>query len=163
MVFERLQRVDRELYNRNVSLRIKVPQHTPGAMIEAPLVTVQPYPVRLGYFHNPLGQLRQTRRRVIESKQLRGKAIEIVYSSWLRHGSYGGSTKEPVCRNYQQRLRSRQFPAHLPPGLGKAIYRSEEHTSELQSRENLVCRLLLGKKTEAADPRLYPLYDHLVQ
>src|SRR5690606_41051336 len=28
----------------------------------------------------------------------------------------------------------------------KASNRSEEHTSELQSRENLVCRLLLGKK-----------------
>src|SRR5690606_5710261 len=27
-----------------------------------------------------------------------------------------------------------------------APVRSEEHTSELQSRENLVCRLLLGKK-----------------
>src|SRR5690606_40290201 len=27
--------------------------------------------------------------------------------------------------------------------------RSEEHTSELQSRENLVCRLLLEKKTTA--------------
>src|SRR5690606_41776567 len=27
------------------------------------------------------------------------------------------------------------------------ITRSEEHTSELQSRENLVCRLLLEKKT----------------
>src|SRR5690606_40975476 len=26
-------------------------------------------------------------------------------------------------------------------------FRSEEHTSELQSRENLVCRLLLEKKT----------------
>src|SRR5690606_39492319 len=26
------------------------------------------------------------------------------------------------------------------------LYRSEEHTSELQSRENLVCRLLLEKK-----------------
>src|SRR5690606_33668485 len=26
------------------------------------------------------------------------------------------------------------------------MYRSEEHTSELQSRENLVCRLLLEKK-----------------
>src|SRR5690606_40716477 len=26
------------------------------------------------------------------------------------------------------------------------IHRSEEHTSELQSRENLVCRLLLEKK-----------------
>src|SRR5690606_11799327 len=28
----------------------------------------------------------------------------------------------------------------------KSYYRSEEHTSELQSRENLVCRLLLEKK-----------------
>src|SRR5690606_41034779 len=31
-------------------------------------------------------------------------------------------------------------------GSGAAGGRSEEHTSELQSRENLVCRLLLGKK-----------------
>ena len=32
--------------------------------------------------------------------------------------------------------------------IGEIIwkYRSEEHTSELQSRENLVCRLLLEKK-----------------
>src|SRR5690606_40874876 len=34
------------------------------------------------------------------------------------------------------------------PGIIKEStkYRSEEHTSELQSRENLVCRLLLEKK-----------------
>src|SRR5690606_41462199 len=30
----------------------------------------------------------------------------------------------------------------------KRLVRSEEHTSELQSRENLVCRLLLEKKKE---------------
>src|SRR5690606_39587278 len=30
--------------------------------------------------------------------------------------------------------------------LGAELLRSEEHTSELQSRENLVCRLLLEKK-----------------
>src|SRR5690606_10068955 len=30
--------------------------------------------------------------------------------------------------------------------LGRTRERSEEHTSELQSRENLVCRLLLEKK-----------------
>src|SRR5690606_39670421 len=30
--------------------------------------------------------------------------------------------------------------------LGHGANRSEEHTSELQSRENLVCRLLLEKK-----------------
>src|SRR5690606_39314336 len=29
---------------------------------------------------------------------------------------------------------------------GRSVRRSEEHTSELQSRENLVCRLLLEKK-----------------
>src|SRR5207302_10175636 len=38
------------------------------------------------------------------------------------------------------------FPAGGPEGsIGKPL-RSEEHTSELQSRENLVCRLLLEKK-----------------
>src|SRR5690606_41513644 len=30
--------------------------------------------------------------------------------------------------------------------IGGTLFRSEEHTSELQSRENLVCRLLLEKK-----------------
>src|SRR5436309_10459183 len=34
----------------------------------------------------------------------------------------------------------------LLPALALQAYRSEEHTSELQSRENLVCRLLLEKK-----------------
>src|SRR5262249_58717303 len=31
-------------------------------------------------------------------------------------------------------------------GLGAAVFRSEEHTAELQSLTNLVCRLLLAKK-----------------
>src|SRR5947209_14621670 len=34
---------------------------------------------------------------------------------------------------------------HLSPGLSMRM-RSEEHTSELQSRQYLVCRLLLEKK-----------------
>src|SRR2546430_3722786 len=35
-----------------------------------------------------------------------------------------------------------------------SIYRSEEHTSELQSQSNVVCRLLLEKKNTAdADPQ----------
>ena len=33
-----------------------------------------------------------------------------------------------------------------PPAAVKSEGRSEEHTSELQSRTNLVCRLLLEKK-----------------
>src|SRR5690606_41507934 len=35
---------------------------------------------------------------------------------------------------------------NLQPTDQFALFRSEEHTSELQSRENLVCRLLLEKK-----------------
>src|SRR5690606_39829322 len=42
------------------------------------------------------------------------------------------------------------FASHGPLPCGSAVVtslpRSEEHTSELQSRENLVCRLLLEKK-----------------
>src|SRR5436309_8672880 len=36
----------------------------------------------------------------------------------------------------------------LPDALTVSLSRSEEHTSELQSRENLVCRLLLEKKKQ---------------
>src|SRR5690606_41640539 len=41
-----------------------------------------------------------------------------------------------------------RFPGELAGVLGGelVVERSEEHTSELQSRENLVCRLLLEKK-----------------
>src|SRR3712207_7283754 len=41
----------------------------------------------------------------------------------------------------------------LGPGLVKCC-RSEEHTSELQSRQYLVCRLLLEKKKTQSPPSL---------
>src|SRR6266498_4358821 len=57
-------------------------------------------------------------------------------------------------------LRRSPTAAHLRGGAGErgaapiherstVIPRSEEHTSELQSRPHLVCRLLLEKKNEA--------------
>src|SRR5690606_40985908 len=42
---------------------------------------------------------------------------------------------------------------HPLPSQEAHTVRSEEHTSELQSRENLVCRLLLEKKKTSAVPR----------
>src|SRR2546430_7455569 len=45
----------------------------------------------------------------------------------------------------------KQFPDKFKSDLS----RSEEHTSELQSQSNLVCRLLLEKKKNAGDPRQY--------
>src|SRR2546430_4868095 len=44
-----------------------------------------------------------------------------------------------------------------PVNLGAPVnsqFRSEEHTSELQSQSNLVCRLLLEKKKTTEDARL---------
>src|SRR3712207_8007623 len=39
----------------------------------------------------------------------------------------------------------------------KGEYRSEEHTSELQSRQYLVCRLLLEKKKKRSEPQMSAL------
>src|SRR5215475_15118353 len=56
---------------------------------------------------------------------------------------------------YTTLFRSRRCGCHAsgsparsraPPACRRIPSRSEEHTSELQSRENLVCRLLLEKK-----------------
>src|SRR2546427_7929741 len=47
------------------------------------------------------------------------------------------------------------FLINLP--IGVIGFRSEEHTSELQSQSNLVCRLLLEKKKSSASPRGWPL------
>src|SRR2546430_8807509 len=38
----------------------------------------------------------------------------------------------------------------MPPNWNRKNLRSEEHTSELQSQSNLVCRLLLEKKTSTS-------------
>src|SRR5690606_41719694 len=48
--------------------------------------------------------------------------------------------------------RARGIGFHTDACLGGFVLRSEEHTSELQSRENLVCRLLLEKKKKPIDP-----------
>src|SRR5690606_42106448 len=53
---------------------------------------------------------------------------------------------------YRDEERARWLEAVAPTGSLEALQRqlarrrSEEHTSELQSRENIVCRLLLEKK-----------------
>src|SRR3990167_10828833 len=57
---------------------------------------------------------------------------------------------------YTTLFRSDRFHANCPPETrpvcapDEGDSRSEEHTSELQSQPNLVCRLLLEKKTELA-------------
>src|SRR5690625_5988236 len=57
---------------------------------------------------------------------------------------------------------ARGDPADGPPSRHTA--RSEEHTSELQSRGHLVCRLLLEKKNNTAEAQLHSMQqieDHI--
>src|SRR3712207_7720202 len=51
----------------------------------------------------------------------------------------------PPLRRPARADRRRALPRHLPALAGAGAARSEEHTSELQSRQYLVCRLLLEK------------------
>src|SRR3989475_9339005 len=55
--------------------------------------------------------------------------------------------RSPICSRRSSPGRSRGRPSTCGPrSLRRATSRSEEHTSELQSQSNLVCRLLLEKK-----------------
>src|SRR2546427_5802648 len=54
-------------------------------------------------------------------------------------------------------------PAPMPPPSGGYPKRSEEHTSELQSQSNLVCRLLLEKKKKKTYTHTARLHQHRVQ
>src|SRR2546426_2719523 len=80
------------------------------------------------------------------------------FSSRRRHTRLQGDWSSDVCssdlvraaRDHREELHGGtviEFPVQRPPAaIGHGIPRSEEHTSELQSPCNLVCRLLLEKK-----------------
>src|SRR2546430_13299073 len=55
---------------------------------------------------------------------------------------WGGSEPKPVIVNLVPAIAA----VGVPQGRQQPEQRSEEHTSELQSQSNLVCRLLLEKK-----------------
>src|SRR3712207_7645732 len=61
-----------------------------------------------------------------------------------RHRFAIWSIKAPIGRRY--RSSNRCHPRTPPRSWKRRWSRSEEHTSELQSRQYLVCRLLLEKK-----------------
>src|SRR3712207_8419012 len=72
--------------------------------------------------------------------QARGIGREQVGSSVRACGEQGRRVGDAG----EDQQRRRTGPA---PALDIGVERSEEHTSELQSRQYLVCRLLLEKKT----------------
>src|SRR3712207_7771643 len=71
-------------------------------------------------------------RSAFQPKLIEGKAIQL----------------HPLaCTAFNADFDGDQMAVHLPLSNEAVLERSEEHTSELQSRQYLVCRLLLEKKT----------------
>src|SRR3712207_7137399 len=66
------------------------------------------------------------------------------YTTLFRSGRDRGHHDRRPCR--RDRLRADQDRRAGPERARREVQRSEEHTSELQSRQYLVCRLLLEKK-----------------
>src|SRR5688572_31733637 len=74
-------------------------------------------------------------------------------------GSRSRSHSSVPVASARQRKQDRRFPAR---GNLRVEQRSEEHTSELQSQSNLVCRLLLEKKKNKhniPNTNIIQLYD----
>src|SRR5690606_40459840 len=74
------------------------------------------------------------------AKRFEDHGIDVVHLVDLD----GAETGSPV--NYHVIEAIRAYTSLKVDFTGGIMTRSEEHTSELQSRENLVCRLLLEKK-----------------
>src|SRR5688572_31324343 len=68
------------------------------------------------------------------------------YTTLFRSQAASGGASRRACR-----ARDRECVAVHRTGRSARQGRSEEHTSELQSQSNLVCRLLLEKKNEDSE------------
>src|SRR5438046_5366272 len=62
------------------------------------------------------------------------------------HGNLGAVEATPVPHHGRPYSLTLNLPPLAVVFIARAVARSEEHTSELQSLTNLVCRLLLEKK-----------------
>src|SRR5690606_40913335 len=77
---------------------------------------------------------------------VQASCVAVAFHAARRVRYAGQSAMRPRCRRDRHQR-------HVPERTllrTWGSFRSEEHTSELQSRENLVCRLLLEKKKKMA-------------
>src|SRR2546427_7553828 len=70
---------------------------------------------------------------------------------WVRDLARDSATGEETVRQLLRKLARQGQLFQVTKDLFYTAARSEEHTSELQSQSNLVCRLLLEKKKKTHD------------
>src|SRR5438477_8018700 len=88
------------------------------------------------------------------------KSTLFPYTTLFRSYSYSVTTW--VSRGLDAALAGKASPGVSDQEVGfmaMFIFRSEEHTSELQSHVNLVCRLLLEKKNNLNTPPFTKAYS----
>src|SRR2546427_5620170 len=71
---------------------------------------------------------------------------DVVTTNRVRFSEFVAAVKEAGMEVKGLKVVRRADPAYLAEVRPHLLPRSEEHTSELQSQSNLVCRLLLEKK-----------------
>src|SRR3712207_7931881 len=80
------------------------------------------------------------RSRSLDRRARRARCARGARRASRRNGALGTRTSAPAKATSSVRMRRGTVEGYL------SANRSEEHTSELQSRQYLVCRLLLEKK-----------------
>src|SRR5260221_9829168 len=84
------------------------------------------------------------------------------YTTLFRSVREGDFVQAGQPRSRDRGRRRHRLALQFQQGGGKAFGRSEEHTSELQSHSDLVCRLLLEKK-KISIKKQQPDVKHLQQ
>src|SRR5207248_10688426 len=78
------------------------------------------------------------------------RSSDLLHEDFRRHASCFATLFKPRKNGFEKRILDELFK-NLP-GTGMRMFnRSEEHTSELQSPYDLVCRLLLEKKKSTSE------------
>src|SRR2546427_8653219 len=77
------------------------------------------------------------------------------YTTLFRSVQLQQDAQDSVCRGMLRAHVQHHRPGRPGGGLHGRGHRSEEHTSELQSQSNLVCRLLLEKKKKDKSQTIY--------
>src|SRR5690349_24065314 len=85
--------------------------------------------------------------RSSHEKSAQRRRSNAIWPEAQRSGRQAGSPESSRCR----RMEKTQGKKHRARRGSLRTARSEEHTSELQSRRDIVCRLLLEKKNYSID------------
>src|SRR5690625_6966158 len=121
---------------------VPLPPSTVEIMPEVPLPD---WPPEIGQVST--GPWVQASAAVSERYSVKFSVVPESSERWTGTIGSSGRSASGLCSAMAGSFQLVMSPAKMPPS---ASGRSEEHTSELQSRGHLVCRLLLEKKKHTA-------------